>query len=417
MLRDILEEAWAALQRNRTRSFLTMLGITWGVVAVSLLLSYGQGFRSVIVAGFNAFGRDVVVAWPGTTSRQVGGPRAGKRVRFSMRDVRRVRVLGTFVKHVSPETVHNLRISYENQMTTTAIRGVYPVYGPMRSEVPGAGRWISPDDLEFHRHVVFLGALLRRKLFGRLPAVGRTVQIAGIPFQVIGTMHRKIQLSNYFTSDDESAWIPYTAASDLWNTRYASVLVFEPVAPEFEKQADHQVLRIVAARQHFSPADKQAIFFVGRLLFQPIIEGLTVGIQVLLAFVGTMTLGIGGVGLMNIMLVSVGERVREIGLRRALGARRWQIRVQVLAETLVLTVIAGLAGLFLSVGLGLAIGRVPLLGPIFHTHSGKGNVSLNVSITTTIVCIALLGLVGMISGLAPAERAARLDPSEALRYE
>ncbi len=184
---------------------------------------------------------------------------------------------------------------------------------------------------------------------------------------VIGVMARKIQLSNYFSSDDESVWIPYSAAGDLWNTRYAAVMVFEPIAPQFEKKAMAQVLAAVATRQNFSPTDPKAFQMFGRDEFRPVIDALTIGLQVLLTFVGTLTLGIGGVGVMNIMLVSVDERIREIGLRRALGARKRHIKLQFLAETLLIMLHGRRDRRNALLPIAAAVGTLPLMGPLLKT--------------------------------------------------
>lgn len=417
MLREILLQAWDALKRNKLRSSLTMLGITWGIVAVTLLIAYGNSFRSVLVAGFEAFGKSAVICWPGQTSQQAGGERAGKRIVFEKEDVELIRADATLVKLISPETVRWLPITYGERLVQTAIRGVYPVYGEIRNQVPSDGRWITPEDILERRRLVFFGGRLREKLFGGRPAVGEAVRIGGVRFAVVGVMDRKLNFSGYFTSDDESAWIPYTSAGDIWNTRYASVLVFAPVAPQFEKKAMDQVRAAVAKRQRFSSSDERSIQMFGREQFRPVIDSLTIGLQVLLMFIGTLTLGIGGVGLMNIMLVSVDERIREIGLRRALGARRRHIRAQFLAEALVLTLMGGVMGIALSYALSAAIGTLPLLGPGFEDTSGKRDIHLYISPITVAISTGILVLVGVLSGLVPALRASHLDPVEALRYE
>jgi putative ABC transport system permease protein len=417
MLRETFIQAWIALRRQPLRSFLTMLGIVWGIAAVALLIAYGNSFRSLLVASFNAFGKGAVIAWPAQTSEQAGGQRAGKRVRFEKEDLELIRQEATLVKTACLETVRWLPISFGDRMANTAIRGVCPEYGQMRNEVPSAGRWISPEDMLERRRVVFIGHRLREKLFSGRPAVGETVRIAGARFSVIGTMDVKIQDSSYFTSDDESAWIPYSSAGDLWNTRYASVIVFEPVAPPFEKPAMQQVRAAIAKRQRFSATDERAIMMFGREQFRPIIDGITIGLQVLLTFIGALTLGIGGVGVMNIMLVSVDERIREIGLRRAVGARRWHIRAQFLAEALVLTLMGGIVGIALAYSLSAAIGTLPLYGAFDEELAGKGDIHLYISAATLLVSTGILVLVGVISGLVPALRASRLNPVEALRYE
>jgi putative ABC transport system permease protein len=417
MLEEILRQAWMSLRRQPLRSCLTMAGIVWGVVAVTMLLAYGSGFRQVLMGTFESFGHDLILCWPGTTGEQAGGERAGKLVKFEQADVDDLRAQATLAQTICPETVKTLSVSHAERSMDTAVRGVCKEYGDIRNEAPTEGRWLNENDEVNHRRVVFIGARLRKRLFSEMPAIGETVDINGVRFTVIGTMDRKFQDMNYFRSDDDSAWIPYSTAADMWDAKSASVIVVEPVAPGFETKAEQQVLAILADRQHFSPTDKRAIVMIGMAQFRPLYLAITYGLEILLLFVGLLTLGIGGIGVMNIMLVTVNERTREVGLRRALGARRRHIRLQFLAEALALTLAGGVVGVLISVLLGALIGTLPFLGPAYEDTSGKVDIHMQVSWQILAASTAVLVIVGVLSGLMPAMRAARLDPVEALHYE
>lgn len=404
-----------ASSMHRKRALLTVAAIAWGTVAILMLLSFGEGLKRQLLKSRRGMGENIAVWWPGETSKVWQGLPAGRPIRPRIDDIPALRQQMPSATSVVGE-IHAWGTTLTRGRTTITGRvvGAHWQYGELRHHYPSpGGRFLNANDERHKKRVIFLGDALAEDLFGDDEPVGRTVQVAGAPYLVIGVMQHKLQMGNYGGMDADHALIPITTFAAQFGRQTLGMVVFGVEAAAHMPVARREFAEALSARFRFDPTDEQVTNLWDTARGTEIMANMMIGIQAFLGIVGGLTLLIGGIGVANIMYAVVKERTREFGVKMALGARPSWITGPIVLEGLVYTLTGGLIGVLMAVGCIVLLGLIPTEGNEVMTLMGKPALSPGIGFGAA----AVLGLIGLFSGYLPARRAATIDPAETLRYE
>jgi len=414
MWRTLFTEFFSDLNKQKLRSFLTLTAIAWGTLSVVLLLAFGRGLGTSLMEGMLGAGNQVIVVYGGQTSMTYEGLGIGRRISFTETDVELLQDAVPGIHYSSPQYGRwGAQLKTEEVTTNTYMEGVDPDFEIMRTMYPAAGgRFINERDVDEMRRVLFLGDEIAVRLFGNENPIGQKVMLDNTPFTVVGVMKPKMQTSMNNGPDADRAIIPHTTFRNMYGNRNVGSMLIRPEDPSLQEDIKAGITNIMASKYNFDPADEQAMPMWDFIEMEEMNQKVAMGLEIFLFTVGFFTLMIAGVGVANIMFVVVKERTREIGLKIAVGARKVHIITQFIFESLFIS--------FLGGGLGIIISSAIVFGvQSMNLEGGAADFLGNPEISqlAVFVTVGVLGVIGLLAGIFPAIKAAKVDPVESLRYE
>ncbi len=396
------------LRAQKLRTFLTIFGIVWGTVAIVVLLAFGMGFKKQLGVSMHGIGERIAIMFPGRTTKAYQGFGIGRPIPLIEDDVRLLADQVSGIDKISPEYSSNsTSVRVGENIINTSVAGVYPIYSDMRNVIPEmGGRFVDDIDMRERRRVALIGDETKRLLFGEGDAVGKLMYVGQVPFTVVGVMIKKTQNSSYNRQDRDRVFIPASTFAAVFGENHLSNVIFIPKDPTRSEEIKAQVREVLGKRYKFDPTDKDAVWIWDTGEFDKFLFYFFLAFNIFMGVIGSFTLAVGGIGVANIMFIVVQERTREIGIKRAVGAKRSSIMFEFFMETIFIIALGSSIGFLISVGIAAAMQYVPI-----KEFVGTPEISLPVAIATALV----LGVIALAAGLMPARRAANLNVVDCLR--